>query len=96
MSHTAPLKKIIGCVGMPMEGAAYLRPRELLECGHCQGAVQDIFGETDAVRRRCRGCASGMPVKPELSELARRWVAGPMWEMIREPYVMQTGFQLIV
>jgi hypothetical protein len=51
MSRSGPLRKIIGYVGMPMDGAAYLRTLELLECGHAQAAVQDMIGETDAVRR---------------------------------------------
>lgn len=29
---------------------------EKLECGHAQPIVRDCFGETNAVRRRCRKC----------------------------------------
>lgn len=31
---------------------------EVLECGHEQRPRQDCFGETNAIRRRCRKCVS--------------------------------------
>ena len=31
---------------------------EILECGHEQRPRQDCFGETNAVRRRCRKCVA--------------------------------------
>lgn len=34
---------------------------ELLECGHVQPRVQDAYGETHAVRRRCHRCYRGKP-----------------------------------
>lgn len=35
---------------------------ETLECGHKQHRKKDIYGETNAVRRRCRKCERG--IKP--------------------------------
>jgi hypothetical protein len=32
---------------------------ELLECGHEQRQKHDIFGPTNACRRRCRQCLNG-------------------------------------
>jgi hypothetical protein len=55
----APLRRIVertveyiqaGDVSVP-------RPVEVLECGHRQRPVQDIYGETNAYRRRCLECA---------------------------------------
>jgi hypothetical protein len=54
-----PLRKIIGyrqvdvslTPGMPM----FLQ-HEVYECGHTALAKHDIYGETNAVRRRCRKC----------------------------------------
>lgn len=96
MSRSGPLRRIIGYVGMPMGGAAYLRTLELLECGHAQAAVHDMIGETNAVRRRCRGCVMSKPLVSELVALAKLWNDGKQQEMIREPDVMQTGLQLIM
>lgn len=35
--------------------------REVLECGHDQAPVQDLVGETNAVRRRCSKCKASKP-----------------------------------
>lgn len=95
MSRTAPLRRIIGYVGMPFQTAKYLRSLELLECGHAQAAVKDIYGETNATRRRCRGCALGREVVPELAKLVASWKEGGSSEMIRVPDVLNTGYRLI-
>lgn len=46
-----PLRKIIDYIndenGFQME---------VLECGHKQYPVRDIYGETNAYRRRCKKC----------------------------------------
>lgn len=34
----------------------YDRVKELLECGHSQSPKSDIYGETNAARRRCLKC----------------------------------------
>lgn len=56
----APLRKIVGrekrrigtnWVGLPIE-----LEREVLECGHKVEPRKDIYGETNAYRRRCEWC----------------------------------------
>lgn len=56
----APLRKIVGrekrrigttWVGLPIE-----IEREVLECGHKVEPRKDIYGETNAYRRRCGWC----------------------------------------
>lgn len=42
----SPLRKIVGHEDF----------KEILECGHRQYPVTDIYGETNAVRRRCWQC----------------------------------------
>jgi hypothetical protein len=34
---------------------------DVLECGHIQPVVKDIYGETNAYRRRCRKCPKQQP-----------------------------------
>jgi hypothetical protein len=34
---------------------------EKLECGHWQMPKRDIYGETNAYRRRCKKCLNGKP-----------------------------------
>lgn len=88
-----PLKRIIGYVGMPMDGAPYLMTSELLECGHAQRERQDMFGATNFVsKRRCRGCHTGSPVLPELAALVAAWDGQ---SEIRESDPLKTGFRLI-
>lgn len=53
-TNSYPLRKIVGYV--PDEKYAHLT-YELLECSHTQLPRSDMFGETNAVRRRCRKCA---------------------------------------
>ena len=63
-----PLRKIVDYVWEPLrlaDGTIYkdqfgdeLRfKKEKLECGHIVSIKKDIFGETNAARRRCRQCA---------------------------------------
>jgi len=59
MARQGPLRKIVGY----SPNLQY--PRlfdEVLECGHTQRPVTDIYGETVAYRRRCRKCKEGKPV----------------------------------
>lgn len=55
----APLRKIVErqFVDVPMpSGRKLTRIYELLECGHRQPEKSDIYGPTNADRRRCRKC----------------------------------------
>ncbi len=56
------LRKILQLIP---DGSKYAG-KELLECGHVQWAVQDIYGETVAVRRRCIQCRKG--IKPQFEK----------------------------
>ncbi len=47
----APLRKIVGYETNTL-GLSY----EILECGHRKRPRQDIYGETNAIRRRCKKC----------------------------------------
>jgi hypothetical protein len=47
-----PLRLVVDSFADPATSAL----KERLECGHVQGVRQDIFGDTNAVRRRCRQC----------------------------------------
>ena len=55
--NTYPLRKIIGTkfVNVGINYEMFLLHEEL-ECGHVQLPKHDIFGETNATRRRCREC----------------------------------------
>lgn len=57
---TAPLRKIVGQVRWPIPGDLRVY-RDLLECGHVVPIKQDLVGETNAYRRRCKKCQSGKP-----------------------------------
>lgn len=46
LTKRGPLRKIIG----------FENGREILECGHVQAPLQDAFGRTEPVRRRCMWC----------------------------------------
>lgn len=66
--NTAPLRKIIETVSVDFgyftgtyEGVE--TTGELLECGHIVRPVEDFVGVTHAVRRRCRPCEKGEPVR---------------------------------
>ena len=56
----APLRKIVDRVwvesGLMMYGKPLMVMRDKLECGHLVAAKQDIYGPTNAYRRRCRKC----------------------------------------
>lgn len=89
-----PLRRIIGYVGLPLtSGPQYLLANELLECGHAQRAVKDIYGETVASRRRCAKCSSQAIVKPELAELAKQWKESGESGLVRHPDPLGTEFQ---
>lgn len=47
-----PLRKVIGYVDV--DGNGWIK--EKLECGHIVGIKQDIYGATNAYRRRCKQC----------------------------------------
>lgn len=62
-----PLRKIVGIEHVPLtdiHGNEYVNDfgetpqvrKERLECGHLINIKQDIYGETNAYRRRCRDC----------------------------------------
>lgn len=52
-----PLKVIVGHArGRPDHGEFETLWYEVLECGHRQTPRVDAFGETNAIRRRCRKC----------------------------------------
>jgi hypothetical protein len=60
----APLRKIVGYVEVVaaiIEGKPFMVCREKLECGHLVAEKRDIYGPTNAVRRRCRKCELGKP-----------------------------------
>ena len=52
--NTGPLRKIVGHVQIQFLGVMVWR--EQLECGHLVVERQDIYGPTNASRRRCRKC----------------------------------------
>ena len=59
----APLRRVMKIVKVPVTystGNTYEFVRELLECGHTQGIKQDIYGPTNAYRRRCRQCLAAL------------------------------------
>jgi hypothetical protein len=53
-TNSYPLRKIVGYDGDEKYPALIY---ELLECGHKMLPRGDMFGETNAYRRRCRKCA---------------------------------------
>lgn len=60
---SGPLRKIVGYVKESIGhhdtlGEMFI-DREELECGHIIPIKQDMFGETNATRRRCRKCGEG-------------------------------------
>lgn len=57
--NTYPLRKIVGYESHDVSltpGQPMFLEHEKLECGHLVLPKQDIFGETNATRRRCRKC----------------------------------------
>lgn len=58
-----PLRKIVGYTEelickSSLDGSNISIVREKLECGHLANIKQDIYGETNAYRRRCKKCSS--------------------------------------
>jgi len=59
-----PLRKIVGRkIEKDWLGLKVDMPVEILECGHTQPPITDFYGETNAVRRRCRKCPDIPPKK---------------------------------
>lgn len=64
--NTNPLRKIIEIVQVPLTdvrgqqlviyGEPVFQRKELLECGHIVRIKEDIYGQTNAYRRRCAKC----------------------------------------
>lgn len=72
MSKTAPLRKIVGYKKIAPASSVWV---EVLECGHVQVPKTDIYGETNAIRRRCRRCELGRPrqlTEAEVAEIAEK------------------------
>lgn len=77
----APLRLVLGRISAPAGTDLLQRdsgpvseteiPYELLECGHIQLPRSDIYGETNAARRRCRFCGSKAKILPQYEKLAR-------------------------
>lgn len=77
----SPLRRVLGRISAPAGTDLLQRdsgpvseteiPYELLECGHIQLPKSDIYGETNAVRRRCRFCGSGAKTLPQYERLAK-------------------------
>lgn len=57
MTGLAPLRKVVDWFNDPETGAE----KERLECGHVLNRKQDIYGPTNADRRRCRFCKATPP-----------------------------------
>lgn len=80
MSRKGPLRKIVAVISLPI-GCDLDRPipgaascgHELLECGHVQLPREDIYGPTNATRRRCWKCAANKPPKPEHLQLLEQY-----------------------
>lgn len=80
-------------VGLPIQGTEYLATRELLECGHARPVRTDIFGATNAVRRRCSACAVGTDARAELLEVVGQARGMPAGQLLHLPDPMKTGFK---
>ena len=57
-----PLRAVVSSAYKPATGQIM----ETLECGHVVAKKSDMFGETNAVRRRCRHCTASFvgPMPP--------------------------------
>ena len=57
--RVAPLRKIVDrpmvSIGGDDENEYFMR-QEQLECGHVQPVHEDLYGATNATRRRCKVC----------------------------------------
>ena len=61
-----PLRKIVGTVYLPLvDGSDTTFRHEQLECGHAMLPKSDMFGETNASRRRCWKCAKEQEMKSD-------------------------------
>lgn len=58
--ETRPLRKIIGHARLALTGT-FTAIYEVYECGHIRLPKMDIYGETNASRRRCYKCSLGKP-----------------------------------
>lgn len=57
------------------EGRAYREAiQEVYECGHAFPQKSDIYGPTNAYRRRCRACRDGKPPMPGLKSDVERFL----------------------
>jgi hypothetical protein len=56
-----PLRKVVGRDYGNGQGELAEILFEVLECGHRQLPIEDIYGETHATRRRCPKCATPEP-----------------------------------
>lgn len=71
MMGVAPLRKVVRC--FTTEAGV---ERERLECGHVINRKQDIYGPTNAYRRRCRKCARAKLTSPRASIAPRVEASG--------------------
>lgn len=55
--RTRPLRKIVRTVSRPGPLGYHSYIYEVLECGHEQRQKSDMYGPTNAYRRRCGKCA---------------------------------------
>jgi hypothetical protein len=60
-----PLRKVIARIQHPEIPSSMV---ELYECGHYRFPKQDIYGETNANRRRCHKCSLGLPAEIDVSQ----------------------------
>src|SRR5262245_51688977 len=66
MPRRGPLRKVVGYQNETKwtgEKAIALM-YEILECGHHQRPVRDLYGETQAARRRCQQCLAERNIQP--------------------------------
>ena len=62
-----PLRRVVGWVKGQLVSpiAHHTSIYEVYECGHACPTKKDIYGETNACRRRCNKCVAGKP--PDIS-----------------------------
>lgn len=70
----APLRKVLGLVTVWLSDVDSVE-HELYECGHHAPRKQDIYGPTNAYRRRCHSCAAGKEPDGEALAVAKEWLA---------------------
>lgn len=71
MARKGPLRKVIDTVAATTR-SGFTRMFDVLECGHVNRVPTDIYGETNAYRRRCSKCRRELP--PEDSkEVIGEW-----------------------